>query len=148
MSVCPSCPLCVDLAPPPSGSRWPVEGENSSQMWLKMSQKKTMILNDFTTPDEIRRVHIFTLRLHKLQLRVSGMTESGQNWGHFVRCSVSCIIEATPYILIHCGLRFWFRDFKIRLTSAKKLLVECAQSLPSHIVNNPFISFWVLACKY
>lgn len=41
------------------------------------------------------------------------------------RSSVSCIIEATSYILIHCGLKFCFRDFKIRLAFGKKLLVKC-----------------------
>lgn len=89
MSVCPSCPLCVHLAPKPivvlgGQLRW----KNSSQMWLKMSQKKTMILNNFTTLDEIRRVHIFTLRLHKLLLWYDGVgTELGP------LCPVLCLLH-------------------------------------------------------
>lgn len=67
--------------------RW----KNSNQMWLKMSQNRTMVLNDFIKLEEIRRVHIFTLHMHKLLLRVSGMDGVGRELRPL--CPVLCLLH-------------------------------------------------------
>lgn len=71
--------------------RW----KNSNQMWLKMSQNRTMILNDFIKLEEIRRVHIFTLHMHKLLLihtiLLSGMDGVGRELRPL--CPVLCLLH-------------------------------------------------------
>lgn len=62
--------------------------------------------------------------LYSCTQSLCGMGVSGQDSGHLAQCSVSCIFEARPYILIDCGQSFRFRNFKIRQDVGKELLVK------------------------